>query len=72
MLVYDQGARLRANQEDRQSGDDNDDDSSDESIDEELGFLSPLENVDPYLTFKHALTCTFCLPTPLSYRLGRL
>jgi importin-7 len=32
------------------------DSSDDDSIDEELGFETPLDSVDPYITFKRALT----------------
>lgn len=52
--------RLRNKAINRQSGiqdDEEDDDSDDESeIDEELGFISPLDNIDPYTSFKQALT----------------
>jgi importin-7 len=30
--------------------------SSSEDLEEDLGYFSPLDNVDPYVTFKHALT----------------
>lgn len=36
------------------------DSSDDDSIDEELGFETPLDSVDPYVTFKHALTGEPC------------
>ena len=54
-----QGARLR--QTAPKSADDADAESYEESedeeeIDEELGYISPLEKVDPYVTFKQALT----------------
>ena len=32
------------------------DDESEDDIDEELGYISPLENVNPYVSFKQALT----------------
>lgn len=32
--------------------------SEETDIDEELGYLSPLEHVDPYISFKQALTGT--------------
>lgn len=42
--------------------DDDDESEDDEDIDEELGYISPLENVNPYISFKQALTSTFlCL-----------
>jgi len=34
-------------------GEDEDDDE--ESIEEELGYISPLDSVDPYVAFKQAL-----------------
>jgi importin-7 len=36
-----------------------DDDDEDEDIEEELGYISALDNVDPYASFKQALTCAF-------------
>lgn len=55
LLIPIQGARLR---EKAGQNDDNESDSEsdDESIDEEIGFISPLDNVDPYVSFKTALT----------------
>ena len=38
---------------------DDDDVSSESDIEEELGFISPSDNVDPYASFKHALTSKF-------------
>jgi hypothetical protein len=32
------------------------DEDEDEDIEEELGYISPLDTVDPYLAFKRALT----------------
>ena len=51
-----QGAELRKKQESGGDDEDDDDESDDESIDEELGYLSPLDNIDPYIAFKNALT----------------
>jgi len=31
-------------------------DEEEDDIDEELGYISPLENVNPYISFKRALT----------------
>jgi hypothetical protein len=36
--------------------------SDDEEIEEELGFISPLDAVNPYVTFKQALTGMFAVP----------
>lgn len=56
--LVSQGARLREKSE-KESGGDDDDESSDESeIEEELGYFSPLDHVDPYVSFKQALTST--------------
>ena len=60
-------ARLREQSEDqveRQDGNNNksakdnvgeDEDDDEEGIEEELGYISPLDSVDPYVTFKQAL-----------------
>lgn len=34
---------------------------SDEEIEEELGYISPLDSVDPYLAFKQALASGYFL-----------
>lgn len=55
-----QGARLRENSEENATVDEEDDDDADEEdIDEELGYISPLENVNPYASFKQALTSKY-------------
>ena len=51
-----QGARLRARSEERVNAEEEEEESDDESIDEELGYISPLETANPYVTFKEALT----------------
>ena len=40
--------------------------SDDEEVDEELGYISPLENVDPYTHFKQALTSESFLSRPFA------
>ena len=41
-------------------------DEDDEDIEEELGYISPLDTVDPYVSFKQALTGQFCaIPAPM-------
>lgn len=42
-----------------EDGDDDDDD--DFEIEEELGLVTPLDNVNPYIVFKNALNSTFFL-----------
>lgn len=55
-MLANEGARLREKSA-RQAAGDDDEESEDESdIDEELGYISPLDNVDPYVSFKQALT----------------
>ena len=51
-----QGERLREKHASQSGDNESDDDSDDESIDEELGFISPLDSVDPYVSFKTSLT----------------
>lgn len=54
--LFFQGARLRAKSEKLASGEDADDDSDEEDIEEELGYISPLDDVNPYTAFKQSLT----------------
>lgn len=75
LIRHDQGARLRqqsektaaTNGEAEEDGeevggsDDDEDDDSDDEIDEEMGYISPLDTVDPYVTFKQALGSMFFL-----------
>lgn len=58
LMTLQQGARLRAMNEKREGGYAGSDYSSseEEEIEEELGYFSPLDSVDPYGTFKIALT----------------
>lgn len=61
-----QGARLREKSQKQAAGDTVSESSDDSDIAEELGYISPLENVNPYTTFKQALTGTFLLISRLS------
>lgn len=36
---------------------------SDEDIEEELGYISPLDSVDPYLAFKRSLSSEYSIPS---------
>lgn len=59
-LLANEGARLR----DKQSkpadvSDDEESDDEEEDIEEELGYISPIDGVDPYSVFKRALTGAF-------------
>ena len=62
-MVARQGARLRAKSAAKQvNGDEDDLESSSESeIEEDIGFFSPLDNVNTYISFKQALTGLFSL-----------
>lgn len=63
-LLANESQRLREKSEKQAAGEELSDDEDDEDIEEELGYISPLDNVDPYISFKAALTCTWCcLPT---------
>ncbi|KAH7915448.1 armadillo-type protein [Hygrophoropsis aurantiaca] len=55
-LLANEGARLREKSEKIAGGDDVSESSVESDIEEELGFFSPLDTVDPYTTFKQALT----------------
>lgn len=54
-----QGARLREKSENETNEEEEEDAEDEEDIDEELGYISPLENVNPYVSFKQALTSVF-------------
>ncbi|KAL4253351.1 Armadillo-like helical [Pleurotus pulmonarius] len=69
-MLARESARLREKNEKKEAENIDDDDVSSESdIEEELGFISPLDNVDPYASFKHALT-TFQMKNPSSYQVA--
>ncbi|KAJ7813098.1 armadillo-type protein [Mycena leptocephala] len=56
-MLANEGARLREKSEKVEAGEEEDDDDDDEDeISEELGYFSALDNVDPYASFKVALT----------------
>ncbi len=60
LTIFSQTVRLREAAGKSQGGDDSAEGSSDEEdIEEELGYISPLDVVDPYVTFKAALTSTY-------------
>ena len=51
-----QSARLRARSEKQvEQGDDVSEESEESEIEEELGFFSLIDAINPYTTFKHAL-----------------
>jgi hypothetical protein len=54
-LMNTQNARLLASAGSQDKDDDESDDVDEDEIEEELGFISPLDTVDPYSTFKSAL-----------------
>ncbi|KAJ7274060.1 armadillo-type protein [Mycena rebaudengoi] len=53
-MLANEGARLREKSEKAEVGEEDSD--SDDEITEELGYFSALDNVDPYVSFKQALT----------------
>ncbi|TFK27591.1 ARM repeat-containing protein [Coprinopsis marcescibilis] len=57
-MLANEGARLREKQNRPVDGalDEEDSDDEEEEIEEELGYISPIDSVDPYITFKRALT----------------
>ncbi|KAJ7069358.1 armadillo-type protein [Mycena amicta] len=65
-MLANEGARLREKSERQEAGED-DSDSDDDEISEELGYFSALDAVDPYISFKRALT-TFQMQNPSSYQ----
>ncbi|CAL1712201.1 unnamed protein product [Somion occarium] len=70
-MLANEGARLRAKSDKLANGEEEEDsDEDDESeVAEELGYLSPLDNVDPYVSFKHALTA-FQMKNPQDYQVA--
>ncbi|KAF5348588.1 hypothetical protein D9756_009610 [Leucocoprinus leucothites] len=77
-MLAREGTRLREQSkktdgeaEDEDEDEDGDDDSDDEDVDEELEYISPLESVDPYVTFKQALV-TFEAQNPQIYQLATM
>ncbi|EGN93981.1 hypothetical protein SERLA73DRAFT_115471 [Serpula lacrymans var. lacrymans S7.3] len=55
-MLAKEGARLRAKSDRLADGDDLSVSSEESEIDEELGYFSPLDVVNPYVSFKQALT----------------
>lgn len=68
-MLANEGARLREKAEKVEAEEEDDDESEDEDIEEELGYISALENVNPYVSFKQALT-TFQMQNGPSYQAG--
>ncbi|TCD68344.1 hypothetical protein EIP91_010982 [Steccherinum ochraceum] len=70
-MLANEGARLREKSEKQAAaGDDfsdDDDDDDEDDIIEELGYISPLDSVDPYGAFKQALTA-FQMKNSQSYQ----
>lgn len=61
LIIGCQGARLREKAEKKDDEEDDEEESEDEDIEEELGYISALDSVNPYASFKQALTSTFRL-----------
>ncbi|KAF7299860.1 Importin N-terminal domain-containing protein [Mycena chlorophos] len=65
-MLANEGARLRAKSEKKEAGEEDSDDEEDD-IQEELGYFSALDTVDPYVSFKAALT-NFQMRNPSAYQ----
>ncbi|KAI0657254.1 ARM repeat-containing protein [Cubamyces menziesii] len=70
-MLANEGQRLREKSEKAAAagGDYSDDEEEEDEIEEELGYISPLDNVDPYVTFKQALTA-FQMKNAQGYQLA--
>ncbi|TFK52379.1 ARM repeat-containing protein [Heliocybe sulcata] len=69
-MLAKEGQRLREKSNKLANGEDVESEYTDESeIDEELGYLSPLDSVDPYASFKQALT-TFQMKNSPAYQVA--
>ncbi|KAF8956524.1 armadillo-type protein [Flammula alnicola] len=66
-MLAKEGARLREKSETDANPEEEEESEDEEDIDEELGYISPLENVNPYVSFKQALT-TFQMQNAPSYQ----
>jgi len=68
-MLANEGARLREKSEKEAAGEDVSDFEEEEDIAEEFGWTSPLEQVNPYVTFKQALT-SFQMKNGQSYQIA--
>ncbi|KAI0647875.1 ARM repeat-containing protein [Trametes meyenii] len=68
-MLANEGQRLREKSAKAENGEDVSDDDDDEDIEEELGYISPLDTVDPYIQFKQALT-NFQMKNAQGYQLA--
>ena len=66
-MLANEGARLREKSARQAAGDDEEESEDESDIDEELGYISPLDPVDPYVSFKQALTGTSLLSIQLHH-----
>ena len=55
-MLANEGQRLREKSARAALGEDVSDDEEEDDIEEELGYISPLDTVNPYVSFKQALT----------------
>ncbi|TFK71252.1 ARM repeat-containing protein [Pluteus cervinus] len=68
-LLAKEQERLRQERNAQERTVEDEDGGSDDDVEEELGYISAIDNVDPYETFKKALT-TFQLLNPQSYQVA--
>lgn len=60
-MLANESQRLREKSAKQANGEEISDDEEEDDIEEELGYISPLDTVDPYITFKQALTSTYSI-----------
>jgi len=68
-MLAKEGARLREKSEKLAEGVEVEDSDDEEEVKEELGYISPLDKVNPYATFKQALT-SFQMQNSSNYQLA--
>ncbi|KIK08065.1 hypothetical protein K443DRAFT_672947 [Laccaria amethystina LaAM-08-1] len=66
-MLAREGERLRTGAGQAVDGSDEEDSDDDDELEEDLGYLTPLDNVDPYVSFKQALT-TFQMQNAPGYQ----
>ncbi|KAM5539406.1 hypothetical protein V8D89_006858 [Ganoderma adspersum] len=68
-MLANESQRLREKSAKQANGEEISDDEEEDDIEEELGYISPLDTVDPYITFKQALT-TFQMKNGTGYQIA--
>ncbi|KAH9851744.1 ARM repeat-containing protein [Lenzites betulinus] len=68
-MLANEGQRLREKSARVAAGEEEEEEEEEEEIEEELGYISPLDTVDPYISFKQALT-TFQMKNSPGYQMA--